>query len=230
MKLFKKTIFSIFGAALLATGFVACSSDDNSTTESTVTETTNSTMSVKEEKEDVINECLSFIGVNHVKNYRLENDKDLESFILNQKIDYKDYNMKDVKIIDFQGDYDNFGISIQNINNVNESIVLRIKKEGNKYDLLKSTKVKTKKFKSKLVIEYIDVFDSSKVRVVDSELLSVYADESELGPKRPNEDYWDCFERNWDNFGYDMIGKLTQATNPHWVAVAIAAVCAFEED
>src|SRR5690606_39665129 len=29
MKLFKKTIFSIFGAALLATGFVACSSDDN---------------------------------------------------------------------------------------------------------------------------------------------------------------------------------------------------------
>jgi len=96
---------------------------------------------------------------------------------------------------DFQEDYDNFGISIQNINNVNESIVLRIKKEGNKYDLLKSTKVKTKKFKSKLVIEYIDVFDPSKVRVVDSELLSVYADESELGPRRPNEDYWDCLER-----------------------------------
>ena len=48
MKLFKKTIFSIFGAALLTTGFVACSSDDNSTTESTLTaETTNSTMSVK---------------------------------------------------------------------------------------------------------------------------------------------------------------------------------------
>ena len=46
----KKTIFSVFGMALLSTGFVACSSDDNSTTESTLTaETTNSTMSVKEE-------------------------------------------------------------------------------------------------------------------------------------------------------------------------------------
>src|SRR5690554_3371562 len=33
MKLFKKVIFSIFGMALLATGFVACSSDDNSKTE-----------------------------------------------------------------------------------------------------------------------------------------------------------------------------------------------------
>ena len=31
----KKTIFSIFGMALLATGFVACSSDDNATTVST---------------------------------------------------------------------------------------------------------------------------------------------------------------------------------------------------
>ena len=31
----KKTIFSVFCAALLATGFVACSSDDNSNTEST---------------------------------------------------------------------------------------------------------------------------------------------------------------------------------------------------
>lgn len=31
MKLFNKTIFSIFGMALLATGFVACSSDDSST-------------------------------------------------------------------------------------------------------------------------------------------------------------------------------------------------------
>ena len=41
----KKTIFSIFGMALLATGFVACSSDDNATTEST--ETMNSTMSAK---------------------------------------------------------------------------------------------------------------------------------------------------------------------------------------
>ncbi|PJR03017.1 hypothetical protein [Avrilella dinanensis] len=31
MKLFKKVIFSIFGMALLVTGFVACSSDDSST-------------------------------------------------------------------------------------------------------------------------------------------------------------------------------------------------------
>ena len=31
----KKTIFSIFGMALLVTGFVACSSDDNATTVST---------------------------------------------------------------------------------------------------------------------------------------------------------------------------------------------------
>ena len=38
MNLFNKTIFSIFGMTLLATGFVACSSDDNSTTS---TETTN---------------------------------------------------------------------------------------------------------------------------------------------------------------------------------------------
>ncbi len=47
MKLFKKTIFSIFGMALLATGFVACSSDDNATTESTETETMNPSMSAK---------------------------------------------------------------------------------------------------------------------------------------------------------------------------------------
>lgn len=45
----KKTIFSIFGMALLATGFIACSSDDNATAESIeTTETMNSTMSVKE--------------------------------------------------------------------------------------------------------------------------------------------------------------------------------------
>ncbi|WP_277631671.1 hypothetical protein [Avrilella dinanensis] len=36
MKLFKKVIFSIFGMALLATGFVACSSDDSNVNTSAV--------------------------------------------------------------------------------------------------------------------------------------------------------------------------------------------------
>src|SRR5690606_10715584 len=42
MKLFNKTIFSIFGMALLATGFVACSSDDSNTVNEEKVEQVNS--------------------------------------------------------------------------------------------------------------------------------------------------------------------------------------------
>lgn len=47
MNLFNKTIFSIFGMALLATGFVACSSDDNSTVSTETTKTTSSFGGIK---------------------------------------------------------------------------------------------------------------------------------------------------------------------------------------
>lgn len=47
---FKKTIFTIFGTALLATGFVACSSDDNANETSSANEMM-TTMSVKKGEE-----------------------------------------------------------------------------------------------------------------------------------------------------------------------------------
>src|SRR5690554_3364426 len=58
MKLFNKTIFSIFGMALLATGFVACSSDDNATTEN-LDESQITTMSVNSKYE---RETMNFIN------------------------------------------------------------------------------------------------------------------------------------------------------------------------
>src|SRR5690606_33635777 len=58
MKLFKKVIFSIFGMALIATGFVACSSDDNATTEN-VDESQKTTMSVNSKYE---RETMNFIN------------------------------------------------------------------------------------------------------------------------------------------------------------------------
>lgn len=62
MKLFKKVIFSIFGMALLATGFIACSSDDSG-------------------KQDIINEEIKsntnelFVNLNNY-NKKLNYDKD----------------------------------------------------------------------------------------------------------------------------------------------------------
>src|SRR5690606_41523702 len=50
MNLFKTRIFSIFGMALLATGFVACSSDDNANETSSANEMM-TTMSVKKGEE-----------------------------------------------------------------------------------------------------------------------------------------------------------------------------------
>lgn|SRR5690606_3160035 len=53
--------------------------------------------------------------------------------------------------------------------------------------------------------------------------------EKDLGPRRSGESYGDCFERNWDNFGTDIVSKLVQATNPWWVAAAISITCAHYE-
>ena len=101
MKLFKKTIFSIFGAALLATGFVACSSDDNSTTESTLTaETTNSTMSVKsitnkipvEERENIYNYFIEYYKItDELEILLVEENLNLDNEFVNklEKIEHK---------------------------------------------------------------------------------------------------------------------------------------------
>jgi hypothetical protein len=48
---------------------------------------------------------------------------------------------------------------------------------------------------------------------------------AELGSRRAGETYGDCFSRNWKNFCCDFWGCLTQISNPHLVAVAIAIVC-----
>jgi hypothetical protein len=50
--------------------------------------------------------------------------------------------------------------------------------------------------------------------------------EKDLGPRRKNESFNDCFSRNWTNFATDVPSALTQATMPHLIAAAIAIDCA----
>ena len=60
----------------------------------------------------------------------------------------------------------------------------------------------------------------------DEERISILkANCDELGARRPNESFNDCFERNWNNFCCDFIGCMVQITRAPLVAAAITLVC-----
>ena len=56
-------------------------------------------------------------------------------------------------------------------------------------------------------------------------LCSCQPNERLLGPRRNDESYRDCIERNWDNFGTDLPSKLAQTFNPGTVLAAISITC-----
>src|SRR5690606_28085883 len=103
MKLFKKTIFSIFGMTLLATGFVACSSDDSNT--KTDTQIENSVKSVSSVFDyDVYgrthNEYLDYLSQHpNYDNLSFEEKVSYGSSFSNNHIDFSTINI-DVNTLD----------------------------------------------------------------------------------------------------------------------------------
>ncbi len=47
----------------------------------------------------------------------------------------------------------------------------------------------------------------------------------DLGPRRDDESFGDCFSRNWSNFCCDFIGCMSQVASPYLIAGAISLVC-----
>ncbi|MDN3705619.1 hypothetical protein QW060_00535 [Myroides ceti] len=231
MKNFKKFTLGVMGAVLLATGLWACSNED-STGQAEQTQMLGRNTPIYKNGDEVTNYFLESIGVKSVEEYNLSNEKELLSFIQKQNIDLDEYNLSDIQMITVNGENDYIGLNLFSKFDKNKSLSLKIRKfDKNKFELNKAVIVKSSYLSNGRLkaVEYSNAIDKSQFKFIDVEKLTVFADEDQLGPKRPGESYLDCVERNWDNFGYDLIGKIAQATQPHLVAAAIAIVCVAEE-
>ena len=173
---------------------------------------------------DTLIETLKRLGISDI-NYNIK----VESGIFRKYISDEDYNFNLANEIYYFEDSSK-GFVFKSLINENEEIVFKFEKK----DFISVFYQQIEKIDDKTY--YLRYFDKSyrllkEYLIVNGQIIDSFdakateADCNKLGPAREDESFFDCFERNWSNFGCDFLGLTIQITYPKLVATACAIEC-----
>lgn len=178
------------------------------------------------EGNEMDNLLLSQLGIDYVKSLDSLTDNDIYNLISNGIFGY------DISSALLIGVVDNKGVLLQSELDDSKFLIVGFELSDNGlYEIANKVNMDidtdNKGTLAKVKYSSLDLLDEPIIIDIVNfiPLCSCQPNERLLGPRRNDESYRDCIERNWDNFGTDLPSKLAQTFNPGAVLAAISITC-----
>ncbi len=143
--------------------------------------------------------------------------------IYSSYIDKNKLNLESAITILYAGDYKLLIIPF--IENSSKNLLVNINKTNEIYKIFTMEVSFAEKTLKSIKFQRLTSEIMASYNVVDGLLTSDEVISRELGPRKENETFNQCFARNWTSFCDGFVGCVAEATNPIVVAAAIAIEC-----